>query len=54
LALGGAAAIVHTVERALDWRQATERRAAVTDLRERRAALVEMIDDSLCAPRRDP
>jgi len=51
LALGGAAAIVHTVERALDWRQATERRAAVAELSERRAVLVEMIDDSLRPPR---
>ena len=47
LALAGSAAIVHTVERALDWRVATERRTAVAELRERRRAVVSLIDELL-------
>ena len=50
IALGGAAAIVHTVERALDWRAATERKAAVAELRERRAAVVALVTELLASP----
>jgi 1-acyl-sn-glycerol-3-phosphate acyltransferase len=47
IALAAAAAVLHTVERTLDWRTATERRAAVAELRERRAVIVAMVDDVL-------
>jgi hypothetical protein len=47
IALAGAAAILHTVERALDWRAATERKAAVAELRERRAAVVALVEELL-------
>jgi hypothetical protein len=49
IALGGAAAIVHTVERALDWRVATERKAAVAELRDRRTEVVVLVDELLCS-----
>lgn len=54
LALAGSAAIVHTIERALDWRAATERRAAVAELRERRSAVVSLIDEVLDGEVRSP
>jgi len=47
IALAGAAAIVHTVERALDWRVATERKAAVAELRTRRTEVVLLVDELL-------
>jgi hypothetical protein len=49
IALAGAAAIFHTVQHALDWRVATERRAAIADLRRRRVDVVAVIDEVLGA-----
>ena len=47
IALAGAAAIVHAIERALDWRVATERKAAVAELRARRTEVVLLVDGLL-------
>lgn len=47
IALGGAAAVLHAIQSALDWRMATERRAAVAELRERRAEVVDVVNHLL-------
>jgi hypothetical protein len=49
IALACAAAVVHTVERALDWRASAERKAAVNELRERRAAVVSLVNELLAS-----
>jgi len=47
LALAAVSAVIHVIVRAGDWRLATERRAAVSDLRTRRRDVVTLVDEAL-------